>query len=174
MINTQEPSGKPGQAPIALTPQGAAMTKSRLKAQMETGAAEAKRAQKLLLTQQTSLMERSKKLLDGHLDGTTPHQLYRDEQERINTEMSVISDRLGALRTEFEVLEQNLDDAIALAENCYEAYRRAPDALRRTYNQAFFRRILVTRVESVEGVLAQPFASIVTVTETTSGASPGV
>lgn len=117
-------------------------------------------------------MERSKKLLDGHLDGTIPSQLYREEQERVNREMTVISNRLNALKTEFEVLEQNLDDAIALAENCYEAYRRAPDGLRRTHNQAFLTRILITREESVEGVLAEPFASIITVTETTYGASP--
>lgn len=156
---------------VAITPEGAAMTKSRLKAAMEAGTAEAKRTQQVLLTQQTSLMERSKKL-DGHLDGTIPGQLYREEQERVNHEMSVVSDRLGALKTEFEVLEQNLDDAIALAENCNEAYRRAPDALRRTYNQAFFKRILITRDESVEGVLAEPFASIVTVPENRNGTPP--
>ncbi len=142
------------------------------KAAIEAGATEAKRTQQVLMTHQSGLMERSKKLLDGHLDGTIPGQLYREEQERVNREMSVISDRLGALKTEFEVLEQNLDDAIALAENCYEAYRRAPDALRRTYNRAFFKRILITRDETVEGVLAEPFASIVTVSETANGASP--
>lgn len=157
---------------VALTPEGAAMTKSRLKATMEAGAAEAKRAQQMLLTQQTSLMERSKKLLDGHLDGTIPAQLHREEQQRVNQEMTVVGERLSALKTEFEVLEQNLDDAITLAENCYEAYRRAPDALRRTYNQAFFKRILITRDESVEGVLAEPFACIVTAMKTTYSAPP--
>lgn len=157
---------------VALSPEGAAMTRSRLKATMEAGAAEAKRTQKTLITQQTRLMERSKKLLDGHLDGTIPSHLYREEQERINREMAAVADRLNALQTEFEVLEQNLYDAIALAGNCYEAYRRAPDALRRTYNQAFFTRILITRDESIEGELAQPFATIIIVTETTNGASP--
>ena len=117
-------------------------------------------------------MKRSKKLLDGHLDGAIPSQLYREEQQRVNQEMTVVGERLSALKTEFEVLEQNLDDAITLAENCYEAYRRAPDALRRTYNQALFKRILVNRDESVEGVLAEPFACIVTATETTYGAPP--
>lgn len=84
---------------VALSPEGAAMTKSRLKATMEAGAAEAKRTQKTLITQQTRLMERSKKLLDGRLDGTIPGQLYREEQERINREMTAVSDRLGALQT---------------------------------------------------------------------------
>ncbi len=46
------------------------------------------------------------------------------------------------------------------------------DAPRRTYNEAFFKRILITRDESVEGVLAEPFASIITVSETANGASP--
>ncbi len=157
---------------VALTPEGAAITRSRLKAAVEAGAAETKRTQQVLLTQQTNLMGRSRKLLDGHLHGTIPGQLYREEQERVNREMTVVSDRLNALKTEFEVLEQTLNDAIALAVNCYEAYRRAPDALRRTYSQAFFKRILITRDETAEWVLAEPFASIVTVSETANGASP--
>ena len=49
---------------------------------------------------------------------------------------------------------------------------RAPDALRRTYNQAFFKRILITREESIQGELAEPFTTIVTFTEVNSGASP--
>lgn len=157
---------------VALTPETAALTKSRLKVTVESGAAEAKRTQQSLLTQQASLTERSKKLLDGHLDGTIPSELYRDEQQRINHEMTGISERPDALKTEFQVLEHNLDEAIALAADCYEAYRRAPDHLRRLYNQAFFTRIIVTRDESIEGVLAEPFASIITVTETSNGASP--
>ena len=62
-------------------------------------------------------MDRSKKLLDGHLDGTIPGSLYPQKQERINGEMAVISDQLGALRTEFEALEPNLDDAMDLVTN---------------------------------------------------------
>lgn len=126
----------------------------------------------MLLSQQTSRMERSKKLLDGHLGGTIPAQLHREEQQRVNRETTVVGECLSALKTEFKVLGQNLDDAIALAEHCYEAYHRASDALRRTYNKAFFTRVLVTRDESVEEVLAEPFTCIVTATETTYGAPP--
>lgn len=157
---------------VALTPEMSARTKSQMRMTMEAGAEAAKRTQNELLGQQTRLMERSKKLLDGHLDGTIPSDLYRPEQERINREMTAIGDRLNMLRTEFEALEQNLDDAMALTANCYDAYLRAPDALRRTFNQAFFTRILITRDESVEGELAKPFATIITTAETNSGASP--
>lgn len=157
---------------VALTSEMIARTKSHLRMTMEAGAEAAKRTQKELLGQQTRLMERSKKLLDGHLDGTIPSDLYRPEQERINREMTAIGDRLNMLRTEFEALEQNLDDAMALTANCYDAYIRAPDALRRTFNQAFFTRILISRDESVEGELAEPFATIITTAKTNSGASP--
>ncbi len=157
---------------VVLTPAAAARTKTHLRTVLEEGSEAAKRTQKELLNQQARLMERSMKLLDGHLEGTIPSQLYRDEQERINREMAVISDRLDALQTEFHALEQNLDDAMALIENCYEAYVRAPDSLRRTFNQAFFSRILITRDEGAEGELAEPFATIVTATQNTSGAFP--
>lgn len=157
---------------IALTPEMAAQTRSHLRAALEQGAEAAKRTQRDLLSEQTRLMERSKKLLDGHLDGTIPGELYRDEQERINRAMAAVSGRLDALQIEFQALEQNLDDAVALIENCYEAYRRAPDGLRRTFNQAFFTRILITREEAVEGELAEPFATVSTIAGTKSGASP--
>lgn len=157
---------------VVLTPAAAARTKTHLRTVLKEGSEAAKRTQKELLNQQARLTERSKKLLDGHLEGTIPSQLYREEQERINRDMAVISDRLDALQTEFDALEQNLDDAMALIENCYEAYMRAPDSLRRAFNQAFFKRILITRDEGAEGELAEPFATIMTATQNTSGASP--
>lgn len=157
---------------VALTPKMAEQTRSHLRTAIEAGSELAKRTQKDLLLQQTRLMDRSKKLLDGHLDGTIPGPLYREEQQRINAEMSIISDRLGALRTEFEALEQNLDEAMSLVQNCCEAYRRAPDSLRRMYNQAFFTRIRIWREERAEGELAEPFATICSITQSRSGATP--
>ena len=76
---------------VALTPEMAEQTRSGLRTAIEGGAELAKRTQKDLLRQQTRLMDRSKKLLDGHLDGTIPGPLYREEQQRMNAEMSVIS-----------------------------------------------------------------------------------
>lgn len=89
----------------------------------------------------------------------------------MNAEMSVIRDRLGALRSEFEALEQNLDEDMSLVADCYEAYKRAPDSLRRMNNQAFFTRIRIWREEWAEGELAEPFATVSSIAQTRSGAA---
>lgn len=89
----------------------------------------------------------------------------------MNAEMSVIRDRLGALRSEFEALEQNLDEDMSLVADCYEAYKRAPDSLRRMRNQAFFTRIRIWREEWAEGELAEPFATVSSIAQTRSGAA---
>ena len=47
-----------------------------------------------------------------------------------------------------------------LIENCYEAYRRAPDDLRRRFNQAFFEKIYVDERGEPQGEIAEPFRVI--------------
>lgn len=50
---------------------------------------------------------------------------------------------LSTMTIKFTELESNLVGAMELLENCYEAYRRASDDIRRRFNQALFVRILV-------------------------------
>ncbi len=52
--------------------------------------------------------------------------------------------------------------AIELAASCYDSYRRAPDALRRIYNQAFFNRILIWEEEPASGELQDLFELVLT------------
>lgn len=56
-----------------------------------------------------------------------------------------------------DVIEANLKAALDLTENCGSAYKAAPDHIRRLFNQAFFKRILVGSDTSVETELAPPF-----------------
>jgi len=53
-----------------------------------------------------------------------------------------------------------MEAALDLAENCYEAHLRAPNQVRREFNQAFFERITVDWDGDVSGDLAEPFAII--------------
>lgn len=69
----------------------------------------------------------------------------------------------------FSELEGNLVSALELLENCYEAYRRAPDDIRRRCNQALFVRILIDQGGEVRSELAQPFEMILTLETATDG-----
>ena len=86
-----------------------------------------------------------------------PADPYKDEQQAISRQLTAVTERLGNLSVRFDDLEHNLEIAIELASNCYEAYGRAPDAPRRMYNQAFFKRMLIWEDEPADGELQDLF-----------------
>ncbi len=74
-----------------------------------------------------------------------------------------LNDRLAASTAKIEEVQVRLSAALLLARDCFDAYRSAPDAVRKLFNAAFFRRIVVTVRDSepeVRGKLAEPFASL--------------
>lgn len=83
--------------------------------------------------------------------------LYSAEQSGITLQLSSISERLSNMDVKFTDLERNLESAMKLIANCYEAYRRAPDDVRRRFNQAFFVRILVDEDGDIRTEMAEPF-----------------
>lgn len=78
----------------------------------------------------------------------------------ISRQLATISERLEATTVHFSAMERNLELAMELLENCFEAYRRAPDDLRRRFNQAFFEKIYVDEDGDALGALAEPFSTI--------------
>ncbi|MDQ1574866.1 MAG: site-specific recombinase, partial [Microbacteriaceae bacterium] len=131
-----------------------------LKQELEAGMEQTRRLQHDLLLEQARLQARSKKLLDSHLDGVVPADLYAAEQSGISLQLSSIEERLSTMTIKFSELENNLVSAMELLENCYEAYRRASDDIRRRFNQALFVRILVDQAGEIRTELAQPFEMI--------------
>ena len=75
----------------------------------------------------------------SHLSGIVPAELYAEEQEAISRQLATIAARLQAPTVRFSDIDRNLDLAMDLIENCFEAYRRPPDDIRRRFNQAFLR-----------------------------------
>ena len=131
-----------------------------LRVELELSFEESRQLQHELTLERARLQARGKKLLDGHLDGIVPAELYGAEQEAISRQLASIDERLASMNIEFATLETTLSQAMELAEHCYEAYRRAPDALRRRFNQAFFTHIYVDEDGSVTGRLSEPFDSV--------------
>jgi hypothetical protein len=69
----------------------------------------------------------------------------------------VSESRLADVDNDFNAAEANLTMALSLVQDCETAYGEAPDRLRRQFNQALFKRILIDDEYTVTGKLAEPF-----------------
>ena len=116
--------------------------------------------QSTLRRQEASLRDKQRKLLEAHYANAIPLELLRVEQEQIGAQLAAISERLDASDVRFETLRSNLTRALDLAQDCDAAYRSAPDHVRRWFNQAFFRRILIDD-EGTEGELTSTMHELI-------------
>jgi site-specific DNA recombinase len=106
------------------------------------------------------LRDERKKLLDAHYADAIPIDLLKSEQARIAREATGAEARLAALEGNFTTAETNLTKTLALIQDCEGAYLSASDKLRRQFNQAFFKRILIDDTYTVTGELAEPFDTL--------------
>lgn len=104
-----------------------------------------------------ALENERKKLLDAHYADAVPLDLLKTEQARIAAEVKVVQERLATLEGNYAAAEANLNKAIALVQDCEAAYLNASDRLRRQFNQAFFKRLLIDDEYEVTIELAPPF-----------------
>ncbi len=100
------------------------------------------------------------KLLDAHYADAIPLDLLKTEQDRITTEIASAEGRLAAVTSNFKVAKTNLERALARVGDCAAAYAEAGPALRRQFNLAFFRRLLVDDDDGISGELAEPFDTL--------------
>ena len=98
------------------------------------------------------------KLLEAHYADAIPLDLFKTEQARITTAINAARARLETLKNDFEAAQANLQKALSLVQDCEAAYLEAPERLRRQFNQAFFKRLLIDDDFNVTPELAEPFA----------------
>ena len=103
------------------------------------------------------LRDEQKKLLDAHYADAIPLDLLKSEQARLGGEIKSAEYQLSTLDNDFANAETNLTRALAFVQDCESAYRAAPDKIRRLFNQAFFKRLLIDDEYNVTGELAEPF-----------------
>jgi site-specific DNA recombinase len=103
------------------------------------------------------LVDERKKLLDAHYADAIPLDLLKSEQARIATEIAAIEGRLAAVEGDFKTAETNMRRALTRVGDCEAAYREASGTMRRHFNLAFFKRILIDDNCTVTGELAEPF-----------------
>jgi DNA invertase Pin-like site-specific DNA recombinase len=103
------------------------------------------------------LQAERKKLLEAHYADAIPLELLKTEQARVSSEVHAAESRLLAIGANFDTAERNLQAAITLVGDCERAYREAPARVRRQFNQAFFKQILVDDEYTITGEYAEPF-----------------
>jgi site-specific DNA recombinase len=103
------------------------------------------------------LQAERKKLLDAHYADAIPLDLLKSEQDRLTAEIANAEGRLTEIEGDFNAAETNLQRALTRAGDCEATYREAEGNLRRQFNLAFFRRLLIGDDYTVTGELAEPF-----------------
>ena len=117
---------------------------------------------RLRLRKDREKLERQRaKLLEAHYADAITLELFKSEQDRINKAILDIDDQLSYHDENHESLRNNLKNAFDLIENCGQAYKQAPDSIKRAFNQALFEKILVDSNGDVTPELAPPFDILV-------------
>jgi site-specific DNA recombinase len=98
-----------------------------------------------------------KKLLEAHYADAIPLDLLKSEQDRLTAEIANAEGRLAEVEADFQKAEANLARALTRAGDCHAAYGEASDRLRRQFNMAFFKRLLLSDEGEVTAELAEPF-----------------
>jgi site-specific DNA recombinase len=124
------------------------LSKLRTDAERERGSS-ARRLRKLA--------DERKKLLDAHYADAIPLDLLKSEQARIVAEIATIEGRRAAVEGDFKTAETNMRRALARAGDCQTAYRDASATMRRQFNLAFFKRLVMDDEYGVTAELAEPF-----------------
>jgi site-specific DNA recombinase len=101
-----------------------------------------------------------KKLLDAHLADAVPLDLLKTEQVRLTAEVAHAEGRLVEVESDFKKAETNLKKTLTRIGDCEAAYRGADGRLRRQFNLAFFKRLLIDDEYNITGELAEPFDSL--------------
>ena len=98
-----------------------------------------------------------KKLLEAHYADAVPLDLLKSEQDRLTREVANAEGRLAEIVGDFQKAEANLQRAVTRVGDCAAAYGEAADRMRRQFNLAFFKRLLLDDEGMVSGELAEPF-----------------
>lgn len=113
-----------------------------------------------LTREKHDLLNQRDKLLQAHYAGAVPLDQLKDEQDRISTALTQITNRLDAAQANYAEAQAELADCLDLASDCYTVYQQAPDSVRRLFNQAFFERIYITDEDEIDSAPAGTFAMI--------------
>jgi site-specific DNA recombinase len=107
-----------------------------------------------------ALDDERRKLLHAHYAGAVPLDLLKEEQSRIGRELEAAHAVLKRAGDDAAHVADTLEEALRLTLDIEGAYLRAPDAVRRQFNAAFFEAIWVDESGIARHRLASPFREL--------------
>jgi site-specific DNA recombinase len=129
---------------------------------------EAERSMKRAVARRARTEDERQKLLQAHYAGAIPADLLTSEMNRLTRALIDAEREIKAAQAGTRDLENTLEQALAAASHCTQAYLTAPDQVRRLINQGFFVKLFIGEDGSVEGAeLTEPFATLLSGTEIT-------
>ncbi len=147
-------------ASVQLPEKEVATLRAFLGEELSTLRADAQRERAAQGRRKRKLEAERKALLDAHLAGAVPLDLLKSEQDRIAVEIANTEGRLAEIEGDFQKAATNLERALSLVGDCERAYREAPPKVRRQFNLAFFKALLIDDEYGIQGELAEPFDAI--------------
>ena len=121
------------------------------------------------------LERKQSKLLEAHYNDAIPIDLLRKEQRELERHLLGATRELGELTNDLEETEGLMRMALDLTEHSAEAYKDAPDHIRRLFNRLFFKelRVVMTNEDDhrLEEILNPPFDGIYSPVWTTTVAT---
>ena len=147
-------------ASVQLPPKEVSALRSFLGEELSKLRVDAERERKAQERRLGKLEGERKKLLDAHYAGAVPLDLLKSEQDRLTAEIAYAEGRLAEIDADFKTAEANLERALTRAGDCEAAYREATPTMRRQFNLAFFKRLVVGDDDTITSELADPFGAI--------------
>ena len=153
---------------LALKPKYATTLRSTLTEQLQLLKNDTAVQAEALASQKLEIERRQRKLLEAHYNDAIPIEMLGTEQKRLDSELTRVNRELKDLTTDLGDAARFIEMAIDLAEQSASAYRRAPEHIRRQFNQILFERIEVVMDENddhqLRAVLAPPFDELFSAT----------
>lgn len=161
---------------IALSTVEADWLESTMKRELKTLTKDTDQQRDALTAQKMDAERKQRKLLEAQYNDAIPIEMLRSEQKRLDQELAAVSRDLETLSVDLEKNERYLSMAIEIARYAADAYRRAPEQIRRMLNQVLFERLDVHMTEGDEhrfkAVLAPPFKELFAIARRTRGVEP--
>ena len=128
---------------ISFTPEFRAELEGWLQTEVQKTADEFTAKRQELEREKDKHERKQRKLLEAHYADAIPLNLFKEEQEKLADAIAAIDRQLELHDGRFSEVKSNSSKALEIMEDCGEAYRTAPEPIKRAYNQALFEKIFV-------------------------------
>lgn len=113
--------------------------------------------------QREQLARERQKLLEAHYAGAVPLDMMKPEMDRLTRELHQAETTEATAKLSLSDLDRQLERALDVASHCARLYETAKPAVRRMFNQGFFKRLYVADDGSIEEAeLQEPFVHLLT------------